>query len=159
MGWLDLSKFGSGFKFKVFRSPYQSIADSRKYWREFCWHSKKTNSHAVLQLVRTMSNLSTLPKDKSQTGWRLVHPWWTNQWFELHWSNESDSEPDVVFWRKPKRLTPSFATSFILTSQQARIASLLSHLLASREALSSSVESYLSASLWAYYLTSLQAQH
>ena len=47
-----------------------------------CWHSEKTNSQTILQLVRMMPNLSTLPKDKSQTGWRLVRPWWIRRYLD-----------------------------------------------------------------------------
>ena len=81
-------------------------------------HFKKINSQIAFQPVRTMYNLSILPKDRSQTGWRPIHLWWTRRWFGLHWSTEADSEPSIVFWRKPKKLTPSFATSSILASQQ-----------------------------------------
>jgi len=88
---------------------------ARKIGRAKYWHSKKMNSQTTLQPVQTMSNMSTLSKDKSQIGWRPVHPWWTNQWFELHWFSGADSEPNVIFWRKPKRLTPSVTASFILT--------------------------------------------
>jgi len=49
-------------------------------------------------------NLPTLSKDKSQIGWRSIHPWWTNQWPGLHWSSEADSEPGIAFWRSPKGL-------------------------------------------------------
>jgi len=45
-----------------------------------------------------MSNLSTISKDKSQTDWRSIHPWWTRWWFGLQWSNEADSEPIVILW-------------------------------------------------------------
>jgi len=51
-----------------------------------------------------MSNLSTLPKDKSQIGWRFVYLWWTRRWFRLHWSSEANSEPNVVLWRKLRKL-------------------------------------------------------
>jgi len=51
-----------------------------------------------------MSNLSILSKDKSQTGRRPVHPWWTRQWFGLHWFSEADSELIIILWRKPKKL-------------------------------------------------------
>jgi len=65
---------------------------------------EKTNSQTSLQLVRTMSNLSTLSKDKSQIGWRPVHPWWTILWFRLHWSREAGNKPNFVLWRKSRKL-------------------------------------------------------
>jgi len=114
-----------------------------------------------------MSNLSTLPKEKSQTGWRHVHPWWTRRWFGLHWSSEVDSESIVIFWGKPKKLTPSFVASSIFSFAAKSITPLWAYLLASHEALHSSVKSCLHSSvkrcllalLRAHSLDSLEALH
>jgi len=86
-------------QFKVCRNPNQSITDLRKFWRGFCWHSKKTNSQTAFQSVWTMSNLSTFIKDKSQTSWQSisVHLQGTKQWLRPYWFSETDSKTSVAF--------------------------------------------------------------
>jgi len=66
----------------------------------FTVDTPKKQTPRQLQPVRTMSNLSILLKDKSQTGWKLVHPWWTNQWLGVHWSSEAGNESSQAFWRE-----------------------------------------------------------
>jgi len=76
------------FKFKVFRNLHQSIIDLWKLWRGIVDTPKRQTSRQLCSLSEWCLNLSTFLKDKSQTGWRHVHSWWTNQWLGPHWSSE-----------------------------------------------------------------------